>query len=140
MQHWLVKSEPETYSWDDLVREGVGTWDGVRNYQARNNLRAMKRGDACLFYHSISGKEIVGVCEVVEEHFPDESAKDGDWSAVRVKPLKIFGNPVSLATIKADPALSEMALLRQGRLSVCPVTPQEFRHLEALGKSRKVSP
>jgi len=140
MQHWLVKSEPETYSWDDLVREGVGTWDGVRNYQARNNLRAMKRGDACLFYHSISGKEIVGVCEVVEEHFPDETAKDGDWSAVRVKPLKAFRNPISLAAIKADPALTEMALLRQGRLSVCPVTPQEFKHLEALGKPAKVAP
>jgi predicted RNA-binding protein with PUA-like domain len=136
MQHWLVKSEPDCYSWDDLCREGTGTWDGVRNFQARNNLRAMKRGDRCLFYHSNIGKEIVGVCEVVEEHFPDETAQDGDWSAVRVKPAERFEAPVTLAAIKADPQLAEMALLRQGRLSVAPVTEAEFARLRTLGKAR----
>lgn len=140
MQYWLMKSEPETYSWDDLVKEGIGTWDGVRNYQARNNLRAMKKGDLCCFYHSISGKEIVGLCEVVEEHFADETAEDGDWSAVRVRAHSVFEKPVTLAAIKADPALSEIALVRQGRLSVCPITPSEFSHLKSLGKARKLKP
>jgi predicted RNA-binding protein with PUA-like domain len=138
MQYWLMKSEPETYSWNDLCREGVGTWDGVRNYQARNNLRAMKKGDRCFFYHSITGKEIVGICQVVEEHSPDETAEDGDWSVVKVSALEVFETPVTLAQIKADPQLSEMALIRQGRLSVCPVTPEEFTHLRKLGKSRAV--
>lgn len=139
MQHWLMKSEPETYSWDDLIAEKIGTWDGVRNFQARNNLRAMRKGDLGFFYHSIHGKEIVGICEVVEEHFPDETAQDGDWSAVRIKPHSVFKAPVSLAAIKADPALSEIALVRQGRLSVCPITPQEFSHIKALGQAVKVA-
>lgn len=138
MQHWLVKSEPETYSWADLVREGIGTWDGVRNYQARNNLRAMRQGDLCLFYHSVSDKEIVGICEVVEEHFPDETATEGDWSAVRVRAREALAAPVSLASIKAEPRLADMALLRQGRLSVCPVTPEEFSFLRTLGQARPV--
>jgi predicted RNA-binding protein with PUA-like domain len=136
MRRWLLKSEPEAYSWDDLVREGVGTWDGVRNYQARNNLRAMHKGDRALFYHSVSDKAIVGVCEVVQEHFPDRTATEGDWSAVRVRAVERFESPVALATIKADPALSEMALLRQGRLSVAPVSEAEFGHLRKLGKAK----
>ena len=135
MRYWLVKSEPQTYSWDDLVREDVGTWDGVRNHQARNNLRAMGKGDRCLFYHSVSDKEIVGVCEVVQEHFPDPTATDGDWSAVRVRAVERFDAPVSLAAIKADPALSGMSLLRQGRLSVVPVAESEFTRLRKLGKA-----
>jgi len=136
MRYWLLKSEPQAYSWDDLVGEGVGTWDGVRNYQARNNLCAMRKGDRALFYHSVTDKAIVGVCEVVQEHFPDKTATEGDWSAVQVKAIERFESPVTLATVKADPALSEMALLRQGRLSVAPVTVAEFAHLCKLGKAK----
>lgn len=139
MNHWLMKSEPEAYSWDDLCRDKVGTWDGVRNYQARNNLRAMKKGDLCLFYHSVSEKAVVGICRVIEEHFPDETAKDGDWSCVRVEPLEAFGAPVTLAAIKADASLADIALLKQSRLSVCPIAPAEFSHLRSLGKARKVA-
>jgi predicted RNA-binding protein with PUA-like domain len=139
MKHWLMKSEPEAYSWNDLCRDKVGTWDGVRNYQARNNLRAMKKGDLCLFYHSVSEKAIVGICRVIEEHFPDETAKEGDWSCVRVEPVEVFTAPITLADIKADTAIADIALLKQSRLSVCPISPAEFSHLRKLGKTRKVT-
>ena len=133
MRHWLLKSEPDTYSWSDLVREGIGTWDGVRNYMARNNLRAMRKGDLALFYHSVTGKEVVGICRVVEEHFPDPGAPGEDWSAVKVAPVKAFAQPVTLATIKEDPALAEIALLKYNRLSVVPLTPSEYARITRLG-------
>ena len=133
MRHWLLKSEPDAYSWSDLVREGVGTWDGVRNYMARNNLRAMRKGDLALFYHSVSEKAVVGICRVVEEHFPDPGAPEEDWSAVKVSPVKAFAQPVTLATIKEDPTLREIALLKYNRLSVVPLTPAEYARITRLG-------
>lgn len=133
MRHWLIKSEPSTYSWNDLLREEVGTWDGVRNFQARNNLRAMDEGDLCLFYHSVTEKAVVGICHVVAEHFPDPSDPTGTWSAVKVAPVEAFPKPVALAAIKMDAALAGFALLRQSRLSVIPVTTEEFFHIRALG-------
>lgn len=133
MRHWLLKSEPDSYSWSDLAREGTGTWDGVRNYMARNNLRAMRKGDLALFYHSVSEKAVVGICRVVEEHFPDPSAPEEDWSAVKVSPVKVLAQPVTLATIKEDPALGEIALLKYNRLSVVPLTPAEYARITRLG-------
>jgi len=133
MRQWLIKSEPSTYSWNDLLHEKVGTWDGVRNFQARNNLRAMKEGDLCLFYHSVTEKSVVGICHVVAEHFPDPSDPTGTWSAVKVAPTEVFPKPVPLAAIKMDAALAEFALLKQSRLSVVPVTAEEFFHIRALG-------
>ncbi len=131
--YWLVKSEPEAFSWAEQVRNGVEPWTGVRNYQARNNLSAMKTGDLALFYHSVSEKRIVGVVEVVREAYPDPTADDPRWVCVDVKAKGAFAHPVSLADIKADPALAEMALLKQSRLSVAPVTNAEFRHLTGIG-------
>lgn len=133
MRHWLVKSEPEAYSWSDLVRDGKGRWDGVRNYQARNNLRDMRKGDLCLFYHSVTGKEIVGICRVAKEAYADPTADQGDWSCVDVAPVEEFPRPVGLSAIKSDPRLEGIALVRQGRLSVVPITPSEFRILRELG-------
>jgi predicted RNA-binding protein with PUA-like domain len=128
-QHWLVKSEPSAYSWDDLVRDGTTSWTGVRNFTARNNLRAMKTRDAVLFYHSVVGKCVVGIAEVAREAYPDTTAKEGDWSAVDLVPKKPLPKPVSLDEIKRNPQLKEMALLRLSRLSVQPVTPDEFREV-----------
>ncbi|MFT8521481.1 EVE domain-containing protein [Gluconobacter oxydans] len=133
MAFWLVKSEPEAFSWAQQVDHGVEPWTGVRNYQARNNLSAMKNGDLALFYHSVSEKRIVGVVEVVREAYPDPTADDPRWVCVDVKAMGAFSHPVSLADIKADPALAEMALLKQSRLSVAPVTEAEFRHLTQIG-------
>lgn len=133
MSHWLVKSEPYVYSFDDLIRDGKTRWDGVRNYQARNNLRAMRHGDRCLYYHSNEGLEVVGVAEVVGEHYPDPTAESGDWSAVDLGPLARLQHPVPLPTIKSDPALRQIGLVRNPRLSVMPLTEKEFEHIVALG-------
>lgn len=130
--YWLLKSEPEAYGWDDLVAEDEGTWDGVRNHRAANNLRAMKVGDQAFFYHSNVGLEIVGIVEISASGLTDPSDPDGKWAAVKVKPLKKLARPVSLKQIKSDPALSEMELIRLSRLSVSVVTPDEWRHILSL--------
>ncbi|AUX69542.1 ubiquinol-cytochrome C reductase [Porphyrobacter sp. HT-58-2] len=126
MAYWLMKSEPFKYSWDDLVAEGEGTWDGVRNYLARNNLKAMEVGDEAFFYHSREGLEIVGICTVSVAGIGDPTDDTGKWAAVKVKPKEKFANPVTLAAIKAEPRLAEMQLIRLSRLSVCAVTPEEW--------------
>lgn len=133
MAYWLIKSEPASFSWEEQVRNHVEPWNGVRNYQARNNLSAMRCGDYALFYHSVSEKRIVGVVEVVKEAYPDPTAEDSRWVCVDVKAHGAFKRPISLAEIKADPDLAEMALLKQSRLSVAPVTEAEFDHLTHLG-------
>ena len=133
--HWLMKSEPFKYAWDDLVRDGSTFWDGVRNYEARNNLAAMKKGDLALYYHSNEGKEVVGIVEIVKESYPDPTTDDERWVVVEIAPLVAFREPVSLGTIKADPKLSEIQLVRRGRLSVVPLTAAEFKHILALGKT-----
>ena len=127
--HWLVKSEPEAYSWDTFVKDGRTAWTGVRNFQARNNLRAMKKGDLVAFYHSVTDKQVVGLAKVDKEAYPDATAKEGDWSCVDLVPAKPLKQPVTLAAIKADKTLSEMALLKQSRLSVTPLTEPQFERL-----------
>jgi predicted RNA-binding protein with PUA-like domain len=124
MNYWLVKQEPEAYSFDDLVRDGKTDWTGVRNFQARNNLQEMKRGDKVLFYHSISEKAVVGLAEVSREHFPDPT--DEKWFAVEIKPLEKFAKSVTLAEIKASKMLENIALIKQSRLSVMPLKNYEF--------------
>ena len=127
MAYWLVKSEPSTYSWDAFVKEGQACWSGVRNYAARLHLRAMKKGDEVLFYHSNEGTDIVGIAKVVKEHYQDPTTDDDRWSAVDLKPVKKIKNPVILETIKKDKRLANMALVRLGRLSVQPVTDAEWK-------------
>ena len=134
--YWLVKQEPEAYSWDDFVKEGETYWDGVRNYQARNNLRAMKKGDMVFFYHSVSGKEVVGVARVPKEHYPDPTAKEGDWSVVDLAPAKQMKKAVTLAQIKDQKSLENIALIKQSRLSVMPITESEFRCILNLGETK----
>lgn len=126
---WLMKSEPDAYSWDDLVAEGEGTWDGVRNYRARNNLAAMEVGDLAFFYHSNIGKEIVGIVRISKDRFPDPSDDTGTWTSVKVKPVRKLAKPVTLAQIKADPALSEIELIKLSRLSVAEIRPTEWNYL-----------
>ena len=133
--YWLVKSEPYKYSWDDLVRDGSTYWDGVRNYMARNNLQAMEKGDLALYYHSNEGKEIVGVARVTRESYPDPTSDDERWVVVDVEPVKPFGAPVTLAQIREDPELREIAMLRYNRLSVVPITQPEFRRILKLGRT-----
>jgi predicted RNA-binding protein with PUA-like domain len=133
MQHWLIKSEPGTYSWDDLVRDGRTRWDGVRNFQARNNIRAMRPGDLALFYHSVNERGIPGVARVTSAAYADPTAKDGDWSAVDVEPAFALREPVSLERIKEERALRDMVLLKQSRLSVQPVRKNEFDAIVTLG-------
>lgn len=135
-KHWLVKSEPYKYSFEALLEDKLTSWDGVRNFEARNNLRAMKRGDLLLFYHSNEGKAVVGVAKVAREAYPDATAEEGDWSVVDVAPVKALAAPVSLDVIRADGALANMQLLRRSRLSVVPVTPEEFRRILELGKTK----
>lgn len=135
MQYWLTKSEPGTYAWADLVRDKSTVWDGVRNFAARNHLRAMRRGDLVLFYHSGEGKEVVGVAKVKREAFPDPSAREGDWSAVELAPVKVLKKPVTLAQIKADKRLAKMALIRRPRLSVMGVEASEFSRVLELGET-----
>ncbi len=127
MAYWLIKSEPFKYSWEQFEKDKVTFWDGVRNYAARNNLRAMKKGDLLLFYHSNEGLEIVGIAKVVKEHYQDPTTEDTNWVVVDVKPVKRLKQPVSLAPIKVDSRLKEMALVRLGRLSVQPVTDAEWQ-------------
>lgn len=133
--HWLAKSEPVKYPWQKLKSDKRTTWDGVRNFEARNNLRAMQKGDLVLFYHSNEGKEIVGIAKVVKTAYPDVTAEGEDWSVVDLAPLKALKTPVSLDTIKADKALADMTLLRRSRLSVVPVTPAEFSRILELGQT-----
>jgi predicted RNA-binding protein with PUA-like domain len=125
-QYWLVKQEPTAYSWDQFVADGKTDWTGVRNFQARNNLRSMKSGDQVLFYHSVNGKAVVGIAVVSREAFPDPTAANGDWSAVEIKPVRPVSPPVTLDKIKSDPALAEIPLLRQSRLSVMSLSKTEF--------------
>ena len=134
MNYWLAKTEPETFSWDDLVRLGQSMWDGVRNYQARNNLRSMKKGDQVFIYHSGKEPGIVGIAEVIKEQYPDPTAKEGDWSVVDVKPVRKLGRFISLQEIKKVSGLSGMALLHNLRLSVQPVKPGEFDQILKLEK------
>jgi predicted RNA-binding protein with PUA-like domain len=128
-QFWLVKSEPSAYSWANLVADGKTAWTGVRNYTARNNMRTMHKGDSVLFYHSVVGKEIVGMAKVIREAHPDPTAKEGDWSAVDLAAEKALPKAVTLEEIKDNPKLNGMALLRLSRLSVQPVTSAEFAEI-----------
>jgi predicted RNA-binding protein with PUA-like domain len=127
--YWLVKSEPESYSWSDFVMDGKTAWTGVRNFQARNNLRAMKRSDPVLFYHSVSEKQVVGIARVEKEFYPDPTAKEGDWSCVDLVPEKALKNPVTLEMIKSDKILKDVPLVRQSRLSVTPLNEVQFKRL-----------
>lgn len=136
MNHWLVKQEPEKYPWSQFVKDQGTYWDGVRNYQARNNLRAMKKGDHVFFYHSVSEKAVVGVAKVTREAYPDPTAKKGDWSMVDLKPIKAMVEPVTLEQIKAESKLSEVALIKQSRLSVMPLRAPEFRRILQLGQTK----
>lgn len=129
MAYWLVKSEPDVWSWDDQVKKGIEHWNGVRNYQAANNMKAMKLGDKAFFYHSNIGKEIVGIVEVAKLYYPDPTDKSGRFGMVDVKAVKPLPKPVTLAQIKADKDLAGMALVRQGRLSVSPVTAKEWQKI-----------
>jgi predicted RNA-binding protein with PUA-like domain len=131
--YWLVKSEPDAFSWDQQVANGIEPWTGVRNFMARNNLRAMKKGDLAFFYHSNIGKEIVGVVRVAREAYPDTTAEKGDWSAVDMQAVGPMPKPVSLATIKDTPALADIALVRQSRLSVMPITPEHWKLICKMG-------
>lgn len=136
--HWLAKSEPFKYPWQKLLEDKRTTWDGVRNFEARNNLRAMQKGDLVLFYHSSEGKEIVGVAKVVKTAYPDPTATadEGEWSVVDLAPVKTLKVPVGLGTIKGDKKLASMALLRRSRLSVVPVTPGEFARILELAETK----
>jgi predicted RNA-binding protein with PUA-like domain len=133
MKYWLAKSEPTKYSWADFVRDGSTYWDGVRNYQARNNLAEMKVGDQVLFYHSVVGKEVVGIARVRGESYPDPTIDDDRWVVVDLEPLKPLSRPVTLDAIKKTPALAEIALVRQSRLSVVPLAAKEFKVIVKMG-------
>ena len=135
MAYWLVKSEPGTWSWDDQVRDGTAEWDGVRNYQAANNLKAMKIGDRAFFYHSVNEKQIVGIVEVVKEYYPDPSDESGRFGMVDFKAVKPVARPVTLAQIKAEPRLEGIALVRQSRLSVMPISDAHWQLLCDLGET-----
>ncbi|HEV2208167.1 MAG TPA: EVE domain-containing protein [Verrucomicrobiae bacterium] len=135
MQHWLVKQEPEDYSWTDFVKDGRTAWTGVRNFQARNNLRAMKRGDLVLYYHSGEAKEIVGIARVEKEAYPDATAEEGNWVCLDLRPLKPLQTPVPLKTVKTHKGLKNMALARQPRLSVMPLTAKEFETVLEIGET-----
>jgi len=126
MKYWLIKSEPDTYSWDDFVKEGKSMWDGVRNFSARLNMIEMKKGDQALFYHSNEGREIVGLAEVSKEHYPDPTSDDPRWVVVEFVPVEKFPKTVTLKQIKADKRFEDMALVKLSRLSVGPVKPEEF--------------
>ena len=132
MAYWLMKSEPGAWSWDDQVKKGVEHWNGVRNYQANNNMKAMKKGDRAFFYHSVDEKSIVGVVEVVREHYPDPSDESGRFGMVDVKALMPVKTPVTLAQIKGDERLADLALVRQSRLSVVPVSDKHWNILCAM--------
>jgi predicted RNA-binding protein with PUA-like domain len=131
--HWLVKSEPSAYSWEDLLKEGKTPWTGVRNFQARNNLRSMKKGDLVLFYQSVTDPSVRGVTKVVKESYPDATAKEGDWICVDLEKVKPLPSPVTLTEIKADPSLTDIALIKQSRLSVMPLTSAEYVRILEMG-------
>ena len=133
--YWLMKSEPDAYGWDDLVAQGEGTWDGVRNHRAANNLRAMKQGDEAFFYHSNIGLEIVGIMKISKAGIADPTDPAGKWAAVKVKPVKKLKRPVTLKEIKGTPALAAMEMLRQSRLSVAPVRPDEWDRIIAMSRA-----
>jgi len=133
MACWLVKTEPSAYAWADLVRDEKTAWTGVRNFAARNNLRAMAKGDLCLVYHSMTEKAVVAVAKVVKMAYADPTAEEGDWSCVDVAPVFSLKRPVSLEQIKGDLLLRDMAIVRQSRLSVCPVTRAEYARVLELG-------
>ncbi|NRF41786.1 EVE domain-containing protein [Pedobacter foliorum] len=132
-QHWLVKSEPFKYSWDKFNEDGRTFWDGVRNYQARNNLKEMKEGDLVLFYHSNEGKNVVGIAKVVREFYQDPTTDDANWVVVDLAPVEALKNPVSLEQIKAEESLKDVSLVRQGRLSVMPLKAEEFDKILEMG-------
>ena len=135
LKHWMVKSEPASYSWEQFTKEGRAAWTGVRNFQARNNLRAMAVGDLVLFYHSVTGKEVVGIAKVAREAYPDPTADQAGWECVDLVPAKALKNPVTLETIKATPTFKDIALLRQSRLSVMPLDAKEYAAILKLGGS-----
>ncbi len=135
MQFWLVKQEPSKYSWEEFVKDKETYWDGVRNYQARNNLQAMKKGDRVLFYHSVVGKEIKGIARVTRESYPDPTTDDEAWVVVDLKPVKPLKIPVTLEQIKSHLKLKEIALIKQSRLSVMPLTPAEYKIILGMGKT-----
>jgi predicted RNA-binding protein with PUA-like domain len=134
--YWLAKSEPEAYSWATLVKDGQTAWTGVRNFTARNNLRAMRKGDFVFFYHSGTGKEVVGVAKVEREAYPDPTAKEGDWVCVDLMPVKALKKPVALGEIKADRILKDMPLVRLSRLSVSPLTEAQFNRVLELSETK----
>lgn len=136
MNYWLVKSEPAAYAWATFVQDGQAAWTGVRNFQARNNLRAMKKGDLVCFYHSVTDKQIVGLARVAGEFYPDATAAEGDWSCVDLVPVKALTQPVSLEVIKTDKLLYEMPLVKQSRLSVTPLTKIQFQRLIELAGTK----
>ncbi|HUA64256.1 MAG TPA: EVE domain-containing protein [Alphaproteobacteria bacterium] len=135
MNYWLVKSEPGAYSWSQLLKEGRTAWTGVRNFAARNHLRAMKKGDLVAFYHSGDEKSVVGLARVEKEHYPDPTADEGDWSCVDLAPVKKVAEPVTLAQIKSDKLLREMAFVKQSRLSVSPTTKEQFERMMEIAKT-----
>ncbi|GAB3552063.1 EVE domain-containing protein [Spirosoma fluminis] len=135
MNYWLVKSEPDAYGWHHFVKQGRAVWDGVRNYQARNNLKAMQVGDQVLFYHSVTNPAVVGLASVVREAYPDPTVPDdARWVVVELEPVLTLPNPVALATIKAEPMLATIGLIKQSRLSVMPVRPHEFELILQMGQ------
>lgn len=134
--YWLVKSEPGVYAWGDLVRDGKTRWDGIRNFAARNHLRAMSKGDPVLYYHSGEERAVVGIAEVAKAHYADPTAKEGDWSCVDLAPVRGLAKPVTLAAIKSNKTLAKMVLIKQGRLSVSPVTKSEWDVIVKLGSAR----
>lgn len=133
MNYWLLKSEPHKYSWEQLLKDGRTFWDGVRNYQARNNLQAMKKGDYALFYHSNVGKEVIGIAKIIKEAYPDPTTEDHRWMAVDIQPVRALETTVTLQEMKQQPALAAMGLIRQSRLSVVALTPKEFDYILKLG-------
>lgn len=136
MAYWLIKSEPGTWSWDDHVKKGVEPWNGVRNYQACNNMKAMKLGDKAFFYHSVKEKQVVGIVEVCSGYYPDPSDESGRFGMVDFKAVKPVEKPVTLAEIKATPELEDMALVKQSRLSVCPVSDKEWKTVMKMAKTK----
>ncbi|QDC36460.1 EVE domain-containing protein [Sphingobium fuliginis] len=134
MNYWLMKSEPDAFSYDDLAAKGKAEWDGVRNHAAQGHMKAMRKGDLAIFYHSNIGVEAVGIMKIVEEAAPDSTDGTGKWVAVHVAPKEKFAKPVTLKTMKADPKLANMVMIRQSRLSVSPLTAAEFKHILDLSK------
>jgi predicted RNA-binding protein with PUA-like domain len=136
MKFWLVKQEPSKYSWEEFLKDKKTYWDGVRNYQARNNLKEMKKGDQVLFYHSVVGKQVMGVAQVTRESYPDPTTDDPAWVVVDLKPVKSLKIPVTLEQVKSHPKLKDISLIKQSRLSVMPLTQSEFKIIMDLGKTK----